>query len=356
MAESRKRQREGHDLAGNDHEDGRQAHGDTSDHTPLFVSRAGSEEPDHDRSGPANESRSGPTAGSSEHSLMMDLEPKLPSFLDDDDAEAFNQMGFRLVTPLTNAPSIPTTAESASDHRQGLILPDHESDTESAISEPAIPAQSAPKARKKTKGSPRIIGKPKPPKESWKKFDTAHYTKFNGSNNAKTRAGPFKNDFGIYDAYALVMDPAMKIDEVPDLGVRVDDNISGKLLMANLGRKRLHRAWPAELDNKGMARAMRIPLGHASKTWRNVGDKGFDRDDNLVALKQGEEGWYYDWWHGLQCLMGKEGYDKLIHDKEKYLYRPAYEKFKCEGMGFKIGCKAVVQLPPGDPNDPTRGL
>ena len=49
--------------------------------------------------------------------------------------------------------------------------------------------------------------------------------------------------------------------------------------------------------------------------------------------------------------MGKEGYDEGL-----YLVRPSWEKFLCEGMMFKMGYKAVVQLSAGDENDPTPGL
>lgn len=74
-----------------------------------------------------------------------------------------------------------------------------------------------------------------------------------------------------------------------------------------------------------------------------------DVDGKIVRL--GQEGWYHDWWRGLHCLMGKQGYDEGL-----YLVRPSWEKFLCEGMAFKVGYKAVVQLPAGDENDSTLGL
>lgn len=129
--------------------------------------------------------------------------------------------------------------------------------------------------------------------------------------------------------------------------MRVDDFLAGKLLMSHYGAKILHEAWPAEFDHNGMIRATRIPLGHAAKLWRSVGE----RDVDGKVIEWGQEGWYYDWWSGLHCLMGKEGYDKGL-----YLVRPSWEKFLCEGMAFKVGYKAVVQFAAGDENDPTPGL
>ncbi len=139
----------------------------------------------------------------------------------------------------------------------------------------------------------------------------------------------------------------MTIGQLPTSGVRVDDFHAGKLLMSNYTSKILFQAWPAEFDHNGMIRATRIPLGHAAKSWRQVGEM----DIEGRVIQQGHEGWYYDWWRGLHCLMGKEGYDAGL-----YLVRPSFETFRCEGMTFKIGYKAVVQLPTGDPKDPTPGL
>lgn len=123
--------------------------------------------------------------------------------------------------------------------------------------------------------------------------------------------------------------------------------LAGKLLMSNFSSKVLHEAWPAEFDHNGMIRATRIPLGHAAERWRKVGE----RDVDGKVIERGQEGWYYDWWRGLHCLMGKEGYDEGL-----YLVRPSWEKFLCEGMAFKVGYKAVVQLSAGDRNDATPGL
>ena len=51
-----------------------------------------------------------------------------------------------------------------------------------------------------------------------------------------------------------------------------------------------------------MTRASRVPLGHAVKEWKSVGDK--DIDGNTIA--KGEEGFYYLWHRGLQMLGGQE--------------------------------------------------
>lgn len=56
----------------------------------------------------------------------------------------------------------------------------------------------------------------------------------------------------------------------------------------------------------------------------------------------GEEGWYYKWWGGIHCLMGKEGFDA-----EMYLIRPSHEEFLVKGFGFKKGYRAVVQADEG---------
>ncbi|KAL9010490.1 MAG: hypothetical protein Q9180_009288, partial [Flavoplaca navasiana] len=189
---------------------------------------------------------------------------------------------------------------------------------------------------------------PREPNEALKRYTTALYAKYDARrNNGGCVAGKFDGTFRIYDAYTLVVNPTMTLANLPVSGVRVDDFLAGKLLMSSYSAKTLHQSWPAEFDHNGMIRATRMPLGHAAKRWRQVGESDIDGK----AIQQGQEGWYYDWWRGLHCLMGKEGYDAGL-----YLVRPSWEKFRCVGMTFKIGYKAVVQLPTGDPNDSTPGL
>ncbi|KAI4266853.1 MAG: hypothetical protein L6R38_008515 [Xanthoria sp. 2 TBL-2021] len=384
MEPSRKCQREVLPLPDNDeafaedndqertikHQDLRQEYGHESRHSPLFLSRHTSEEPRI----PANSERSN-----------GELKSMVPSFLDDDDEEAFLQMGFRLVAPSTHAPSIPQTDATSSAQQQRPTLARSGTHVTTVKSEPAIekstalplnqgirpsstPKQqstqiqtstappfnqairpsSTPKQQSTPTSSARVIKAPREPNEALKRYATSLYAKYDPRrNNVGPLAGKFKISFRIYDAYTLVADPTMTIGNIPTSGVRVDDFLAGKLLMSNYSSKVLHQAWPAEFDHNGMIRATRIPLGHAAKRWRHVGET--DIDGKIIHL--GQEGWYYDWWRGLHCLMGKEGYDASL-----YLVRPSWEKFLCEGMTFKIGYKAVVQLPTGDPNDPTPGL
>lgn len=80
----------------------------------------------------------------------------------------------------------------------------------------------------------------------------------------------------------------------------------------------------------------RIPLGLAAKMWVAEGD--VDVDGKAAGV--GQDGWYYQWWRRLHCLMGEERYEAGL-----YLTRPSHEKFKCDGFGFKIGYRAVVQAP-----------
>ena len=148
----------------------------------------------------------------------------------------------------------------------------------------------------------------------------------------------------MYDDYLLYMNPGQpEIEEIPFPGIRLDDRTAARAL-DGLKRKSLHARWPTEFDTNGMIRATRIPLGHAAKNLVEVGDT--DVDGN--AVEAGQEGWYYLWWGGIHCLMGKEGYDAGL-----YLIRPSHEDFICPGLGFKLTRKAVVQLPSGDPNDLT---
>ncbi|KAL8727092.1 MAG: hypothetical protein Q9166_006279 [cf. Caloplaca sp. 2 TL-2023] len=207
--------------------------------------------------------------------------------------------------------------------------------------------------RAKSSSSTRVIKAPRKPNEALKQYSTSHYARYNpAANNIAAAVGKFRMTYSTYDAFSLVMDPTMAIRNIPTSGVRVDDYLAGRLLMSNLSANILHQNWPAEFDHAGMIRATRIPLGHAAKMLVRVGH--IDIDGNVV--QPGQEGWYYKWWRGLHCLMGKEGYDAGL-----YWVRPSWEKFRCEGMGFKIrymkmSYKAVVQLATGDPSDPTPGL
>ena len=93
-----------------------------------------------------------------------------------------------------------------------------------------------------------------------------------------------------------------------------------------------------------MTRGLRVPLGHAAKVFKNVGDK--DLEGNVLGV--GEEGYYYLWHKGLHLLCGKEGLDGGVYTK-----RPAFEEPICEGLGWKKSTRALVQLPAGHRNDGT---
>ncbi len=367
-------------------EDLRQEHAHSPHHSPLFLLRHASKE--------------------------RQMSCKVPSFLDKDDEEAFLQMGFCSAAPSKHAPSITHTAATSSVQQPNRTLPGNSSHVTTVKREPAVQVStiqssnegirpvSTPKQRSapsssaqqqhptlvrndsrvttleseptvqtpttspssqaihpssipsqrttSTSSSTRVIKAPREPNEALKRYTTSLYTKYDPNrNNTGPLAGKFTGTFRIYDAYTLVTDPTLQIRHLPTSGVRVDDFLAGKLLMSHYGAKILHEAWPAEFDHNGMIRATRIPLGHAAKRWRSVGE----RDVDGKVIEWGQEGWYYDWWRGLHCLMGKEGYDKGL-----YLVRPSWEKFLCEGMAFKVGYKAVVQFETGDENDPTPGL
>ncbi|KAL8637942.1 MAG: hypothetical protein Q9226_009054 [Calogaya cf. arnoldii] len=361
MDPSRKRQRGGgppHNNDGDDADDlqertNKQRHFRADDvhdsrHSPLFLSRNTSEEP--------------LIAADDERSIGK-LKSKIPSFLDSDDEEAFVGMGFRSAAHPTYELSKPHPAASSSTQQQNSTTARSGTHITSVNPEPATskstvppPSQAtrppssstAPNQRPKQTTSTRVIKPPREPNEALKRYTTSLYARYDPlRKNVGPVAGKFDGTFKIYNAYTLVVNPTMAIGNLPTSGVRVDDFLAGKLLMSNHSSKVLHQAWPAEFDHNGMIRATRIPLGHAAKQWRKVGDTDIDGK----VVQPGQEGWYYDWWRGLHCLMGKEGYDAGM-----YLVRPSWEKFLCEGMTFKIGCKAVVQLPTGDPNDRTLGL
>ncbi|KAL8759364.1 MAG: hypothetical protein Q9199_000799 [Rusavskia elegans] len=349
-------------------EDLRQEYGHGSRHSPLFLSRHTSEDPRI----PADSERSN-----------GELNSMVPSFLDNDDEEAFLQMGFRLAAPSTHAPSIPQTDATSSAQQQRLTLARSGTYVTTLKSGPVIEKSAALPLTQTTRPSSTPNQRSTPTSSAQQQrvalahngthvttvtskpaIQTSTASPFNqairpssvpkqgstSTSSARVIKAPRKPNEAlkrIYDAYTLVADPTMTIGNIPTSGVRVDDFLAGKLLMSDYSSKVLHQAWPAEFDHNGMIRATRIPLGHAAKQWRHVGET--DIDGKIIQL--GQEGWYYDWWRGLHCLIGKEDYDAGL-----YLVRPSWEKFLCGGMTFKIDYKAVVQLPTGDPNDLTPWL
>jgi len=85
-----------------------------------------------------------------------------------------------------------------------------------------------------------------------------------------------------------------------------------------------------------------MPLGHAYKILVAAGDK--DIDGKVVT----ETDYYYQWWRGLHCLMGKEGLDAGL-----YMVRLSFENFRCPKFTFKVSSRAVVQHWPGNLDNPT---
>lgn len=178
----------------------------------------------------------------------------------------------------------------------------------------------------------RMIGQPRPPTASLSIYNTEHYQIYDKevAQEVEPVIGAFVS-FNRYNHYKLYINPFLKtIDDIPEIGVRLDDLTISRVL-GSLGRA-LHRAWPADFDQQGMIRATRIPLGLAAKIWVKAG--AVDVDGELIP----KDGYYYSWWRGLHCLMGKEGYDA-----GHYLIRPSYESFKCRGFGIKVGYRAVMQ-------------
>ena len=66
-----------------------------------------------------------------------------------------------------------------------------------------------------------------------------------------------------------------------------------------------------------MTRASRVPLGHAAKAYKNVGDTDIDGQ----TIGKGEEGYCYLWYKGLQILGGQKSINARL-----YLQRPSFEK------------------------------
>jgi hypothetical protein len=108
--------------------------------------------------------------------------------------------------------------------------------------------------------------------------------------------------------------------------------------------RQLSERFPAEFDKKGMLRATRNPLGNARKIYAR---EGMIYGNGITELA-GHEGFYYAWFHGLQPLMGKEGWDAGL-----YQIRPSFELRKPEPLCWYLHSRCVVQLPVGYPHDPT---
>ena len=152
------------------------------------------------------------------------------------------------------------------------------------------------------KADPRRMGR------SEASLNTAYCTRWDRSNDIRgDKSLKFTKrvkSLKIFDKHPLVMEPDITdVTKIPRKGVRVDDYLAGLILeqVDNPGD-----LWPADFDAKeGMPRAVRCPLGHASKPYVHEGEIGISKK---VCTKE-QEGRYYNWWKGLHCLMGNEGID-----------------------------------------------
>ena len=190
----------------------------------------------------------------------------------------------------------------------------------------------------------QVTGIAQKPSKAMVQYDTSKYPLYNpqikivGEHNSGAHTS-----FKQYDDHTLFVLPAVDIEDVPTRGVRLDDNTVA-LVIGKCNREALNENWKAEFDTAGMTRGLRVPLGHAAKVFKNVGDK--DIAGNVLA--ESEQGYYYLWHKGLHLLCGKEGLDAGV-----YLKRPSFEVPICKGLGWKKSARAIVQLPTGHPTDST---
>ncbi|KAL8764061.1 MAG: hypothetical protein Q9194_007189 [Teloschistes cf. exilis] len=134
------------------------------------------------------------------------------------------------------------------------------------------------------------------PRESEIDYQTNHYPIYDPTidNRGPSVTSAFST-YGKYDKYALYMNPhldasdANQIAKIPRSGVRLDDLTISNVLLSSLRRYEIPRYWQSESDTNVMVRATRMPLGHAAKEFKNVGDA--DIDENILA--EGQQGWYY---------------------------------------------------------------
>ncbi|KAK4694011.1 hypothetical protein P7C71_g3494, partial [Lecanoromycetidae sp. Uapishka_2] len=178
-------------------------------------------------------------------------------------------------------------------------------------------------------------------------YNTAYYKNYDPQDPTPEHQvqESFKN-YGQYNKYTLFTDHSVTdIEEVPKKAVRLDDMALALVLSSCAFKTReLSKNWGADIDTKGMVRTTRCPLGYAAKIWKNEGDKDCDGKN----VPNGEAGWYYQWWGGIHALMGEEGLDAGLYDP-----CGSHQSIKTKGLSFKIGSKAIIQLPSGDPADPT---
>ena len=206
-------------------------------------------------------------------------------------------------------------------------------------------ATKSPAKKREVKGSGRK------PSANLMQYTMSHYVIYDAEpgNTGAVYDGVYTSPAN-FDGYLLFMNPSVTNgQDVPAKslrgGVRIDDFAVAVVLESGLFSKaQLSNNWLSEFDKNGMTRATRVPLGHAAKLYKNVGDK--DIDGNILA--PGDEGWYYAWHRGLQMLGGQESVDAGLE-----WVRPSFQHDRCTGVTWKKSFPAQVQLPPGHPADPT---
>ena len=68
------------------------------------------------------------------------------------------------------------------------------------------------------------------------------------------------------------------------LQVQDDLHVSIVLESGHYSKKQSTTNWQGEFDKNGMTRATRVPLGHAAKIWKNVGDVDIETISSALTL------------------------------------------------------------------------
>lgn len=174
-----------------------------------------------------------------------------------------------------------------------------------------------------------------------RKHVTEFYVRYDPLINQKLISAHFiarSFSFNHFDHYPLYMEIAdtspASLLKLPGV-VRLDGYNCGRVGVVIDGNQQRNTSFPAEFDIKGMLRATRNPLGNAYKILVSAGMK--DGDGQVAVV--GDEGCYYGWFHGLQPLMGKEGWDT-----GRYRVRPSGQTRKQEPIVWYLHSKCEIQL------------
>ena len=111
----------------------------------------------------------------------------------------------------------------------------------------------------------RVVTRPpRLPTGAYLRFKT--YPLYNHINpNNTSNFKEFMGEFSIYNEYVLYRNKSLvDIHTILKTGVHLDDLTASRVL-GRFTAKQLHEYWPAEFDTKGMIRAVKVPLGYASK-------------------------------------------------------------------------------------------